>query len=236
MTSLHGDFETDLPAPEALTACAEALDGLGWRVEDVKADQIVSYAGSDSEGARIEVKLSGSEQATDLRIQGSDSEAHPLDPKQLVAYLDQASAAIGSAVEHAAPAKRGSVISAVPLFDQRPRAVQIAGALIVPPAFGAVGGIFLGISAAIYWLIQIIALIGGVGAGLEHRTPREGALRGVFGGTLFGAGLLIAHALTGTDAKVKLPDPAVVLIVFTVVIGVLAGALGGWLRRRSMEK
>jgi hypothetical protein len=104
----------------------------------------------------------------------------------------------------------------------------------VPFAFGAVSGIFLGVSAAIYWVIQIVALIGGVGAGLEHRSPREGAMRGVVGGSLYGAGLLIAHAVAGTDAEVKLPDPAIVLIVFTVLFGVLGGALGGWLRRRSL--
>jgi hypothetical protein len=236
MTSLHGDFETDLPAPEALTACAEAIDGLGWRVDDVQADRIVSYADGGGGGARIEVRLSGSEGATDLRIQGSDSVAHPLEAKQIVAYLDQASAAIGAAVEGASAAANGSPLAAVPLFDERPRPVQIVTGLVVPFAFGAVAGIFLGISAGIYWVIQIVALIGGIGAGLEHRTPREGALRGVVGGTLYGAGLLIAHAVAGTDAEVKLPDPAVVLIVFTVIFGVLAGALGGWLRRRSLGR
>ena len=238
MTSLHGDFETDLAAHDALTACAEALDGLGWRIEDVEADRIVSWAdGSEGRGgARIEVQLSGAERSTDVRIQGSDTEAAPLERERLVAYLDQASTAIQAAVERSAPPPGGgSALDAVPLFDQRPRPVQLVTGLIVPFAFGAVAGIFLGVSSAIYWLIQIVALIGGVGAGLEHRTARQGALRGVVGGALYGAGLLVAHAVAGTDAKVKLPDPEVVLIVFTVLFGVLAGALGGWLRRRSLH-
>jgi hypothetical protein len=236
MTSLHGDFETDLPAPEALTACAEALDGLGWRVEDVEVDRIVSFADGQQGrgGARIEVVLSGSERATDVRIQGSDSETQPLPTEHLVAYLNQASAAIQQAVERASAPRGGSLLDRIELFDERHPALQVFGALILPLLFGALVGVVLGISAGPYWLLQLVAFVGGIGAGLEHRTPRQGALRGVVGGGLFGAGLLIAHAIADNGTEVKLPDPPVILVAFTILGGVIGGLIGGRLRRRSL--
>ncbi len=128
------------------------------------------------------------------------------------------------------------MLAKVPLFDARPRTVQIVTALIVPAVFGAFAGLVLGISAAAYWVIQAIALVGAVLAGLEHRNEREGALRGLIGGALFGACLLIAHAVAGSDETVKLPDFEPVLVVFTILFGVLGGVLGGRLRRKALPR
>jgi hypothetical protein len=125
------------------------------------------------------------------------------------------------------------VLENVPLFDERSREVQIATAVVVPAVFGAVAGIVLDISAAGYWVIQVVALIGAVLAGLEHRNGREGALRGLVGGALYGTLLLIAHAVGGSDETVELPDFAPVLVVFTILFGALGSALGGWLRGRA---
>jgi hypothetical protein len=46
---------------------------------------------------------------------------------------------------------------------------------------GALAGIFVGISAAVYWILIALAVVGGVLAGLEHPNAGEGAKRGVVG-------------------------------------------------------
>lgn len=238
MTTLSGDFETDLPTPDALAVCAEAIDGLGWQIESVEVDRIVSYAGSayGQRAPRIDVLLSTSAHTTGVRIIGSDTEANPLGADELIAELNRARDAIKALVESADEATRqDSPLARVPLFDERPRAVQIITAVIVPAVFGAVAGIVLGISAAGYWAIQGVALIGGVLAGLEHPNGREGARRGLVGGTLYGAFLLIAHAVAGTHETVKLPAFAPILVVFTALFGVLGSSLGGRLRRAAIE-
>ena len=239
MTRLRGDFQTDLLAPEALAACAEAIDGLGWQIETVEADRIVSYAGAghSQRAARIEVVLSTSGPTTDVRIIGTDTDADPLETDELIAELNRARDAIKASVERADEAVgQGSRVDKVPLFHERSRSVQIITAVIVPAVFGAITGIVLGVSAAGYWAIQAVALVGAVLAGLEHTNGREGARRGLVGGTLFGTFLLVAHAVTGTDETVKLPDFAPILVVFTALFGVLGSALGGRIRGASIRK
>ena len=236
MTALSGDFETDLPVPAALSACTEALEALGWPIEAVGAERIVSYAGSrDGQRARtIEVLLSRTANGTDVRIVGNDANATTAD--ELIAELNRARDSIQAAIESADETGQGSALSRVPLFDQRPEEVQILTAVIVPAVFGAVVGIVLGISAAAYWLLQLLALIGAVLAGLEHRNGREGAWRGLVGGTLYGIFLLLAHAVIGTSATVKLPNFEPILVLFTAIFGVLGSGLGGRLRRTAMER
>ncbi len=249
MTRLSGEFQTDLAPPDALAACAEAIDSLGWRIETVEGDRIVAYTGpaSTQQPPRIEVVLSDSGQATDLRIIGTGSDATALEKDQLIVELNRARDAIKASIESAddaaegrAPAidadkaqQQGSLLARGPLFSERPLAVQIITGAVVPAAFGAVVGVVLGISAAGYWVLQVLALIGAVLAGLEHPNGREGTWRGLVGGTLYGTFVLIAHAAAGTDATVKLPDFAPVLVVFTAIFGMLASGLGGRLRGRS---
>jgi hypothetical protein len=127
-------------------------------------------------------------------------------------------------------------MEASPLFRDRPRSVQVVLGLVVPLAFGAVAGVLLGVSAAAYWVIGLIAFVGGILAGFEHADAWDGADRGLVGGTLYGTGLLLAHAIAGTDAKVSLPGFAPILIVFTAILGVLLGALGGKIRGSAMER
>lgn len=127
-------------------------------------------------------------------------------------------------------------MQASPLFRERPRSVQVVLGLVVPTAFGALAGIFLGISAGVYWAIGVIAFVGGILAGFEHGDAWDGADRGLVGGTLYGTGLLLAHAIAGTDAKVSLPDFEPILVVFTAIIGMLLGALGGKIRGSAMER
>jgi hypothetical protein len=127
-------------------------------------------------------------------------------------------------------------LRATPLFRERPRPAQVILGLVVPTLVGAAAGILLGVSAAAYWAIGLAALIGGVLAGFEHADGWDGADRGLVGGALYGTGLLIAHAIAGTDATVSLPGFAPILIVFTAIIGMLAGALGGKIRGTAMQR
>src|SRR5437763_7013252 len=105
------------------------------------------------------------------------------------------------------------------LFHERPLALKIVTAGLVPIAFGAITGLVLGVSAAGYWVLSLLALVGAVLAGFEHRDGWEAADRGLLGGALFGTALLVAHALAGTHAQVSLPKFAPILAVFTAIIG-----------------
>jgi hypothetical protein len=125
---------------------------------------------------------------------------------------------------------------AAPLFRERPRRAQVILGLVVPTLFGAVAGVLLGVSAAAYWAIGLVAAVGGVLAGFEHSDGWDGADRGLVGGALYGTGLLIAHAIAGTDAQVSLPGFAPILAIFTAIIGMLLGALGGRLRGSAMQR
>ena len=88
-------------------------------------------------------------------------------------------------------------------------------------------------SKATYVVLSLLAVLGGVGAGLDHLGAAAGAKRGLVGGTIFGAFVLIAHEIHGATAKADLPDPPILLVLITAVLGVLLGALGGWFRARS---
>ena len=119
-----------------------------------------------------------------------------------------------------------------PLMSSHPRPTQIILVGVVPAVFGAITGIFLGVSEPIYLVLSILGVLGGVGAGFDHVGAREGALRGLIAGSLFGAFILIAHELSGMDAKAHLPEPAIVLVVITTVLGIAFGAIGGAMRVR----
>lgn len=124
----------------------------------------------------------------------------------------------------------------VPLFRERPRSVQVVTGLVFPILAGAVAGTLLGLNAAAYWAISLLALAGGILGGFEHADGWDGADRGLVGGAVFGTSLLLTHAITASDAQVSLPDFAPILVVFTAIVGMLAGAFGGRLRRVAIER
>ncbi|HEX5609000.1 MAG TPA: hypothetical protein VFX45_02785 [Solirubrobacterales bacterium] len=119
------------------------------------------------------------------------------------------------------------------LLETRPQGEQAALVIGGPVVVGVICGVLLGISEAAYALISLLALAGAFLAGYEHAGARQGAIRGLIGGTLFGAFVLIAHELEGSEAKADLPHPAILLIVLTAVISVAFGALGGRSRARA---
>ncbi len=122
------------------------------------------------------------------------------------------------------------------LFRDRPRPVQIALGGFVPVAFGAITGVVLGLSAGGYWGLSALAAIGGVLAGFEHRDGWGGADRGLAGGALFGLGVLVAHAIAGTHAKVSLGSFPPFVVVIDAIAGMFLGALGGRLARAQRER
>jgi hypothetical protein len=123
-----------------------------------------------------------------------------------------------------------------PLLSDRPRPVQFLLAIVVPAVYGAITGVFLGISEAVYLILSLLGILGGVGAGIEHLGAGAGAKRGIVAGSVFGGSILIAHEIAGTDAKADLPDPAILLVVVTTVLAVALAALGGWIRARQVAK
>lgn len=118
------------------------------------------------------------------------------------------------------------------LFRERPVPLQVVFAAVVPSVFGAICGWLLGVSEPAYLVLSILAIGGGYFAGLEHRGAREGAIRGVVGGTFFGGLILLVHQATGEEPKAELPHPEALLLVLTVGFGVVLGALGGRRRER----
>jgi hypothetical protein len=122
------------------------------------------------------------------------------------------------------------------LFRDRPRPVQIVLGGAVPFVFGAIVGIIIGVSAGVYWALAVLAGLGAVLAGFEHQDGWGGADRGLAGGALFGLGILLAHAIAGTHAKVSLGGFPPLLIVIDAIFGMLLGALGGRIARGMRER
>ena len=123
-----------------------------------------------------------------------------------------------------------------PLLEEHPRGLQFVLAIVVPAAFGAITGYFLGVSEITYTLLGIIGIVGGIGAGFDHVGTAAGAKRGLLGGLLFGSFILIAHEIHGADAKAHIPDPEILLVLITTILGCAFGAFGGWLRTRHIAR
>jgi ABC-type branched-subunit amino acid transport system permease subunit len=122
------------------------------------------------------------------------------------------------------------------LFRDRPRPVQIVLGGLVPFVFGAIVGVVLGVSTGVYWALAVLAAIGAVLAGFEHQDGWGGADRGLVGGALFGLGVLLAHWIAGTHAKVSLGSFPPLLIVVDAIAGMLLGAVGGRVARAMRER
>jgi hypothetical protein len=120
-----------------------------------------------------------------------------------------------------------------PLLVEQPRSLQLLLAVVLPAAYGALTGYFLGVSEGTYLVLSVLGVLGGIGAGFDHHGAGAGAKRGVLAGAIFGSSILIAHEIHGAEAKADLPDPAILLVVVTIVLGAAFGALGGWLRERA---
>jgi hypothetical protein len=117
------------------------------------------------------------------------------------------------------------------LLRDRPRHLQVISAVVAPAALGALAGILLGVSAAGYWAIAVVAAAGAFLSGFEHRDGWGGADRGFSGGLIYGVVLLVIHALASTHAKVSLGSFPPLLAVLTTIVGTLLAAAGGRIAR-----
>ena len=122
------------------------------------------------------------------------------------------------------------------LLRSREVPLQVVLAVLIPALAGALAGFLLGVNEIAYVVWSLLALLGGYFAGLEHAGAGEGAIRGVLGGSLFGAVLLLVHHATGQEPKADLPEPEVVLVAITALIGTVSGSLGGWRRGKREGK
>jgi hypothetical protein len=118
------------------------------------------------------------------------------------------------------------------LFASRPGRVQIVLVVLVPAILGGIAGLVLPPVPALYIVIQVVAVIGGLLAGLEHRNAGEAALRGLGGGFFFGCGIIVLHALSGGDDHHYLGQLPIVLPVITAAFGALFAVIGSLVRRR----
>lgn len=122
------------------------------------------------------------------------------------------------------------------LFRDRSRGAQIVLGGVVPLIVGAIAGVLVGVSAAAYWVVAILAGVGALMSGFEHRDGWGGADRGFFGGLIYGIALLVAHAIAGTHAKVSLGSFPPLLAVVTAIIGMFLAAATGRLARLRRER
>jgi hypothetical protein len=121
------------------------------------------------------------------------------------------------------------------LLRERPLPIQAVAALIVPAIFGGIVGWVLGVNEAAYVVLSLLGIGGGYFAGFEHEGAKTGAIRGVLGGSLFGASILMVHEATGAEPKAHLPHPEILLVAITTAFGVGLGALGGRKRLQLEE-
>src|SRR5690242_1374692 len=123
-----------------------------------------------------------------------------------------------------------------PLLLNRPVAARVTLALVVPAGYGFLTGFALDKSKGLYLVLILLAAVGGVLAGFEMYGPSQGAVRGLVGGAVYGSFILIGHAVVSGRAKVKLPDPEILYLLFTTIPGVLLGAWGGQIRQNVEDR
>ncbi len=109
-------------------------------------------------------------------------------------------------------------------------------AVVLPAAFGALCGAVLGASELWFNVLMLAAAAGGVLGGFEHAGARSGVRRGLVGGVVFAAALLVTFEARGLRALAPLPASLPIMAVGYAVMGLPFGALGGWLRGRSEDR
>jgi len=122
------------------------------------------------------------------------------------------------------------------LLASQPRAVQIAVPLLGPLLTGILCGWLLETSKIGYLIATTLLILGGLGAGYEHNTLRGGALRGLWGGVIFGAAIAATHAILDGEVKADVPDPVILLALLFGAISTVLGMIGAAWRRRTERK
>jgi hypothetical protein len=122
------------------------------------------------------------------------------------------------------------------LFRDRERPAQIVLGGVIPAIAGAVAGVLVGVSSGAYWGYAAFIAIATIVGGFEHQDGWGGADRGLVAGFVYGVGLLLAHLIAGTHAKVSLGSFPPLLAVITAIAGMLLSAAGGRLARGLRER
>ena len=123
-----------------------------------------------------------------------------------------------------------------PLLRDRGLPARIAFAVLLPIGFGALCGLAFDVSVIGFNVLSALGIPGGVGGGYEHPTWRGGFVRGLSGGVLYSAGLVLAPALRAASPIASLPMPLLAVAAISPVMGTLLGVFGGWLRGRRDGK
>jgi hypothetical protein len=119
------------------------------------------------------------------------------------------------------------VSNLLPKWEEMSPARRFFDALVLPAGFGLLCGLALGVSAPLYLVAVVIALLGGIAGGTQYASRRDALIRGVVAGTIFGLFILLGFELGGEDeAKVDLPDPHILLLVITIVPAIFLHWLG----------
>ena len=122
----------------------------------------------------------------------------------------------------------------IPDWDEMTGTRRVVEALVLPVGWGFLCGLALGVSAPLYIAGTLAGILGGIGGGAQHREASQALLRGLVGGTLFGASILLGFEVGGGgEAEVELPEPHAVLLLFTVLPAFPLHWLGWRLRRRD---
>jgi hypothetical protein len=116
-------------------------------------------------------------------------------------------------------------------FRDRSETGQAVLGGILPALVGGLAGFLVGASAAVYWVVAVLAAVGALIGGFEHGDGWEAADRGFFGGLIYGVALLLVHELVHTKAKVSLGSFPPFLAVITTLAGMLLSAAGGRIAR-----
>jgi hypothetical protein len=125
----------------------------------------------------------------------------------------------------------------IPQWEEMSPGRRFFEAVLLPSAFGLLCGLALGVSAPLYLVGVVLALLGGIGGGAQYARRGDALLRGLVAGALFGLFILLGFELGGeAEAKVELPHPHIVLLVFTVVPSLPLHWLGWRLRPRLLGR
>jgi hypothetical protein len=122
------------------------------------------------------------------------------------------------------------------LFPEQNTAERVFGLLIGPILLGAICGWLLGVTEIGYTVLTLLAILGGLAAGYEHATLGSGALRGLWGGTLFSLTICEVHRLIGNDSLASTPKPIEIIVIVFAVISMILGLIGAALRRKRENK
>ncbi len=107
--------------------------------------------------------------------------------------------------------------------------------LLGPAIAGVVCGTLLQVNGWLYALSAALSFVSGLPAGAQHKKLTGAAVRGGVSGVLWGATLLTANQLLGDDPSVELPDPYVLLLVFSAGITALASVIVRLLGHRPTQ-